>query len=313
MRRKLGGVLAPVTTPFDPDGGELDRPAFERNVRAHVTSGVSGVVVSGSTGEAALLDERERAQLIDWARSLVPGDGWLLAGTGAESTRQTVARCRVAGERGADAVLVVAPHYYGASAMTDVALTAHYTRVADASPVPVVLYNIPKYAHFRLSPELVGTMARHDNVIGIKDSSGDLALLEAYLEASRDAEFAVLTGNGGQLVDAMHRGARGAILAVTVFTGDLAPKIFADASMGDAAAAAAGQQRLTPMAREIVGALGPAGVKAALDLVGLAGGPVRSPLQPLDDAGRRHVQAVLIAGGLGPPDESTRAAGPAGA
>lgn len=313
MRQALGGVLAPVTTPFEPEGGELDRQAFERNVRAHVAAGVSGVVVSGSTGEGALLDERERAQLIDWARPLVPGDGWLLAGTGAESTRQTVARCRVAGERGADAVLVVAPHYYGAAAMTDAALLGHYARVADTSPVPVVLYNIPKYAHFRLSPDLVATLARHDNVIGIKDSSGDLALLDAYVTATRETRFAVLTGNGGQLVDAMQRGARGAILAVAVFTGGLIPRIFADASAGDSAAAAAGQQRLTPMAQEIVGALGPAGVKAALDLVGLAGGPVRSPLQPLDADGRRKVRDVLKSGGVAVPDEIAGGAGSPGA
>ena len=313
MRRPLAGILAPVTTPFEPEGGELDRPGFERNVRAHLATGIAGIVVSGSTGEGALLDERERAQLIDWARPLVPSDEWLLAGTGGESTRQTVARCRVAGERGADAVLVVAPHYYGPSAMTDDALAGHYTRVADASPVPVVLYNIPKYAHFGLSPGLVATLAAHDNVAGIKDSSGDLALLEAYLAATDGEDFAVLTGNGGQLVDAIRRGARGAILAVTVFTGDLGPRIFAEASSGNAAAAVSLQQRLTPMAREIVGAMGPAGVKAAMDIVGLSGGPVRSPLQPLDESGRRRVRSLLEGGGVAAPDESVEDTGSASA
>lgn len=298
MRRSLGGAIAPVTTPFDPDSGNLDRAALERNIRAHLATGLAGVVVAGSTGEGALLDERERALLVDWARPLVPGDRWLLAGTGGESTRLTIERTRYAAQRGADAVLVVAPHYYGASLMTDAALGNHFRRLADASPVPIVLYNIPKYAHFRLSPDLVASLASHGNIIGIKDSSGDLDLLEAYVAGAQGADFSVLTGNGTQLVAAVGRGARGAVLAVAVFTDDLVQDTFAAADAGRAAAAAAGQSRLTPLAREIVGGLGPAGVKTALDLVGLAGGGVREPLLPLAAAARAHVAALLETAGL---------------
>lgn len=293
MRQPFGGALAPVTTPFDPGSGDLDRAGLERNVRAHLDAGLAGVVVAGSTGEGALLDERERGQLAEWARGIVPIDRWLVAGIGAESTRLTVERSREAARRGADAVLVVAPHYYGASAMTDAALAGHFRRVADGSPVPVVLYNIPKYAHFRLTPDLVGTLAAHENVIGIKDSSGDLALLGEYIAGSQGPAFAVLTGNGAQLVEAVERGARGAILAVSVFTGTLVPETLAAAMAGDAVRAGAGQMRLTPLAREIVGGMGPAGVKAALDLVRLAGGPLREPLLPLDAAGQRRVRALL--------------------
>lgn len=298
MRRGLGGAIAPVTTPFDPDTGNLDRAGLERNVRAHLATGLAGVVVAGSTGEGALLDERERALLVDWVRPLVPEDRWLLAGTGGESTRLTIERTRIAAQRGADAALVVAPHYYGAAAMTDSALENHFRRLADASPMPIVLYNIPKYAHFRLAPELVASLAAHGNIIGIKDSSGDLALLEAYVAGAQGPDFAVLTGNGTQLTAAVERGARGAILAVAVFTDDLVPDTFAAADAGHSDRAAAGQARLTPLAREIVGGLGPAGVKTALDLVGLAGGSVREPLLPLDAAARGHVAALLEAAGL---------------
>ena len=298
MRQALGGAFAPVTTPFDPASGNLDRPGLEQNVRSHIASGLSGVVVAGSTGEGALLDERERALLVDWTRPLVPGDRWLIAGTGAESTRLTIERSRYAAQRGADAVLVVAPHYYGATAMTDAALENHFRRVADGSPVPVILYNIPKYAHFVLSPGLVAALSEHGNVIGIKDSSGDLALLEAYIAGAQGPSFSVLTGNGGQLVDAFERGARGAILAVSVFTGSLVPETLRSAMEGKPAAAKQSQERLTPLAREIVGGLGPAGVKAALDLVGLAGGPVREPLLPLDEAARRRVGTLLGTAGF---------------
>ena len=300
MRQSLGGAIAPVTTPFDPDSGNLDRPGLERNIRAHLAAGLNGVVVSGSTGEAALLEERERALLVDWARPLVPGDRWLIAGTGGESTRLTIERTRYAAQRGADAVLVVAPHYYGAAAMTEAALDNHFRRVADGSSVPVILYNIPKYAHFKLSPELVSALASHGNIIGIKDSSGDLALLESYIAGSQGPDFSVLTGNGTQVVDAIERGARGGILAVSVFTGELVPRTVAAALSGDGDGAKESQARLTPLARDIVGGLGPAGVKTALDLVGLAGGAVREPLLPLDGPARGRVAALLEAAGLFP-------------
>ena len=140
----------------------------------------------GSTGEAALLTDDERRVLLEAARSATPRDRQLLMGAGAESTRQTLKRCADAKAAGADAVLVVAPHYYS-NAMTGEALRTHYRAVADGSPVPVVLYNIPKYMHFALPAELVAELARHPNVIGIKDSSGDLNMLAGFLKAQSDS------------------------------------------------------------------------------------------------------------------------------
>ncbi|HET9010533.1 MAG TPA: dihydrodipicolinate synthase family protein [Gemmatimonadaceae bacterium] len=177
----LDGILAPLVTPFD-RAGELDEESFVANVRAHLAAGLHGVVVAGSTGEAALLDDAERARLVELARAAVPRDRTLLVGTGAESTRAVVARTRAAAERGADGVLVVAPHYYGAAVTSD-ALRDHYLRVADASPVPVLLYTIPKYMHFAIPAEVVGVLARHENIVGMKDSSGHAALLRGYLPA----------------------------------------------------------------------------------------------------------------------------------
>src|SRR5581483_7149869 len=128
---------------------------FEENIRAHLDAGLHGIVVTGSTGEAALLDEQERMTLVETARRVVPGDRQLIVGTGAESTRTAQRYTKLAAERGADAVLVVAPHYYGSKAMTPSALRTHYTAIADASPVPVLLYNIPKYMHFALPAQIV--------------------------------------------------------------------------------------------------------------------------------------------------------------
>lgn len=291
MTMELRGVLGPVVSTFIPSRGELDRGAFAENVRAHIVAGLAGVVVAGSTGEAVLLDERERAALVEAAREVVPRDRLLIAGTGAESTRNCIRLTRQAAERGADAVLVVAPHYYG-GAMTAPALHAHYRRVADESPVPVVLYNIPKYMHFALAPQLVSDLSEHPNIVGIKDSSGDLDLLTCYVNA-QSGSFSVLTGSAQTFAPALAAGARGAVLAAALFAPTITLSIYESALMGDTRGAAEMQKRLTPLGKRIVGELGIPGVKAALDRVGLHGGPVRSPLLSLSTAEEREVTSLL--------------------
>jgi 4-hydroxy-2-oxoglutarate aldolase len=215
----------------------------------------------------------------------------VIAGCGGESTRQTVARTKAAHEAGADAVLVVAPHYY-ANAMTEEVLRRHYLRVADESPRPVILYNIPKYMHFALSAELVAELAMHRNIVGIKDSSGVLDMLKGFLRAQHDT-FSVLTGSGSGLQAGLEAGARGGILAVSLFAPGFALEVLRAMRAGDTAAATAAQARLTPMANVIVAKLGVPGVKHAMDLVGHVGGVPRMPLLPLGDAERAEVVAAL--------------------
>jgi dihydrodipicolinate synthase/N-acetylneuraminate lyase len=291
MTVNLNGVFAPVVTTFSPRDGELDVAGFESNISAHMAAGLHGVVVTGSTGEAALLDAAERGVLVEAARQMIPPGKALIVGTGAESTRTCLQLTKDAARRGADAVLVVAPHYYSA-AMTSTALRSHYLRVADASPVPVLLYNIPKYMHFAIDAALVAELAAHENIIGIKDSSGNRDLFAGYMK-SQSPSFAVLTGNGPMFHHAMATGARGGILAVALFAPALSLDVFDSMRGGDDAAAAAAQSRLTPPGAKIVGDLGVPGVKAAMDRVGLVGGPVRSPLQPLDDTQREAVHQLL--------------------
>lgn len=288
----LAGVLGPVTTPFTASETP-DLVGFASNIRSHLAHGLHGIVVCGSTGEAALLDEPERMMLIETARAAVPSDRLLLMGTGAESTKQCVTRCRDAGARGANGVLVVAPHYYGPQ-MTAAALRTHYQRVADESPVPVVLYNIPKYMHFRLEPDLVAELSMHENIVGIKDSSGDLALLESYLQ-SQGSKFTVLTGNGGQLLPGLQLGVRGGIVAVGLFAAGLCVDVYDGFRNGDLTRATIAQDRLKPMASQIVAGLGVPGVKAAMEAVGLVGGPVRLPLLPVNAEQRKVVQDLMVA------------------
>ena len=290
MARRFGGVMGPMVTPFKADES-LDMAGFQANVRAHMAAGLEGVLVAGSTGEAALLGDDERRVLIEAARKLVPADRTLLAGTGAESARHCIARCRDAASSGADAVLVVAPHYYSSS-MTPPAIKAHFLRVADESPVPVLLYNIPKYMHFRLEPELIAELSRHENIRGMKDSAGDMTYFARYVESNSDT-FDVMTGHGGTFATAMKLGARGGILAVALFAPELAMEVWNASREGRDADAEAAQKPLVPMAAEIVARMGVPGVKAAMERVGLSGGHVRLPLLPTPAADIAIIEGLL--------------------
>jgi len=296
MTLDLRGVFAPVVTTFSTENGEVDVKSYQANVAAHLAAGLHGIVVSGSTGEAALLDATERAVLVEATRRVTPSAKAVIVGTGAESTRTCLAQTREAARRGADAVLVVAPHYYGSS-MTPAALRAHYLRVADESPVPVLLYTIPKYMHFALEASLVAELAKHENIAGMKDSSGNRDLWTGYMQ-SQSPTFAVLTGNAQMFHHAMATGGTGGILAGALFAPAIALDIFDSVRRGDEAAATAAQARFTPMGSKIVAELGVPGVKAALDRVGLVGGPVRLPLLALDDAQRAVVYQTLEAAEL---------------
>jgi 4-hydroxy-2-oxoglutarate aldolase len=291
----LGGLMVPAVSTFAANG-DLDRAAFQRNIDQHLAFGMNGVLVAGSSGESALLDDEDRRQLLTWARERVPSDHWLLMGIGSESTRQTIARAHDAKALGASAVLVISPHYF-LKRMTEAALLAHFRAVADASPLPVLLYNMPAYAHIVLSAAFVHEMAQHPNVIGMKDSAGNLPMLEQYLEAQGE-QFRVLTGNGGTVVPALERGASGAILAIGLYAGPTVRRMVDLFWSGQRDDAAALQQRLVPIAADIGGALGPAGIKAAMDLVGLSGGPPRAPLLAVSDEERATVKARLVAAGV---------------
>jgi 4-hydroxy-2-oxoglutarate aldolase len=181
--------------------------------------------------------------------------------------------------------------------MTEAALSNHYRAVADGSPIPVMLYSIPKYMHFAIPASLVAELAQHENVIGIKDSSGNRELFATYMPA-QSPTFSVLTGNAQMWHHALTVGSRGGILAVALFATGLAMEVYEAERRGDHDAAAAAQARLTPLGSKIIGEMGVAGVKAAMDRVGLVGGPVRSPLLPLDDAQRATVAELISAAEL---------------
>jgi 4-hydroxy-2-oxoglutarate aldolase len=293
----LRGVFAPATTPFDPVTGDADVVALRANLRRWLQAPLAGVVLFGSTGEGPLLDEEEKARLTAAARDVVDGGRLLLAGTGAESTRATTRATAAVAAAGADGVLVQPPAYYR-PAMTPEALRDHYLAVADASPVPVILYQVPpRFSTVELAAGLVGELAKHPNIVGIKDSHGDLKALAALVDAC-GKNGQVLVGSGAVLFGALEAGAVGGILAVAL----LAPRecaelcrAYAEGRLADAGRI---QERLGPLHRAVVADLGISGMKAALDELGMHGGPVRPPLKPLRPKDRQKVRDALAAARL---------------
>jgi 4-hydroxy-2-oxoglutarate aldolase len=292
---RLQGVIVPLTTPFDPETGDVAPVALRQAARDLLARGLNGVVVAGTTGEGPLLDEDEKVRLVEWLREVVPEDRWLIAGTGAESTRATVRASERAAAAGADAVLVRPPSYFG-PVLSPAALADHYVRVADASPVPVIVYNMPKYTHVMLHESVLRALADHEQVIGFKDSSGDLKVLANYRAAA--PRLRALLGSGSQFYSALELGADGGVLAVACFAADRCLALYRAFRADDRRTAGAEQERLVALAREIVGELGVPGVKAAMDIVGLPGGPPRAPLVSLDARQRARVADLLAAAGL---------------
>ena len=289
-KHRPAGIFPPITTPFDRATGDFAPLQFRQNIDRLLAAGVSGIVVSGSTGEAALLDSDEQRRVVSVARTAMTNGTWLIAGTGGESTRETIALTRAAAAEGADAVLVRPPSYYSAGT-SPVSLLAHFRAVADASSVPVLVYNIPKYTHLALAPSLLQQLAAHERIIGVKDSSGDPKSVAAYREAVPD--WTVVVGGASLLLTALELGCQGGIIGVSCYAPGLCVQLVREFTNGNRTAASALQERITPLDKEIVGKLGPAGVKAAMDAAGLYGGPVRAPLAPLSDQDRERVNALV--------------------
>jgi 4-hydroxy-2-oxoglutarate aldolase len=305
---ELSGVLAPAATPFDPVSGEVDLVALRANARAWLGTGLAGLVLFGSTGEGVLLDEDERERALAATREVVPGDRLLLAGTGAESTRAAIRMTRAAAGAGADAVMVHPPAYFR-PLMTPEVLRDHYRAVADASPVPVVLYAVPpRFSTVEIPAGLVGELSQHPNIIGIKDSSGDLKNLAALADAC-DRRCAVLVGSGDALYGALEVGAAGGILAVSLLAPDACADLYRAYREGRTAEAGRLQERLAPLHRAVVGALGVPGVKAALEELGMHGGAPRPPLRPLRSQDREKVREALRAAGLGREEDAVAGSG----
>jgi len=290
MPINLSGILLPVTTPFLATEA-LDSEGLSTNLRRWNDTGVVGYVVLGSTGERANLDESEYLQVIETARRAVPESLTFIAGAGQQSTRGTIKEIERAAAAGAEAVLVITPSFYK-SAITQDALVRHYLAVADASPVPVILYSMPDLTGIRIEPETAAYLSKHGNILGMKDSSADIT---KFAETVRvvPQDFAVMIGNGTVLCEALRAGARGGILAVGCVVPGLCIEVYRAVRDGEIDRAKLWQENLTPLARAVTRTYGIGGLKSAMEMAGFVGGPVRAPLQRPSEAAVAEIAQML--------------------
>lgn len=282
-------VFPPMVTPFSE--GKVDPAALARNVGKWVRAGVGGVVALGSNGEAPLLDEDESDEVIRLAREALPANKVLIAGTGRESTRGTIAASRRAAKLGASAVLVRTPSYYRGR-MTPEAFVRHYTAVADDTPVPVLLYNYPAVTGVNLTAETVGRLSEHPNIAGIKETGSDTAQVAAFVDAA-NPRFSVIAGSAPTFFPSLCVGARGGILAIACVVPELCVRLLSRFRVGRHDEARMLQRELTPLARIVTVEYGVPALKAAMDFVGYAGGDPRPPLGPAPAEALERIRAAL--------------------
>jgi 4-hydroxy-2-oxoglutarate aldolase len=285
----IRGILPPLTTPFREDGA-LDVAAFEANLEIYATQDLGGVLVLGSNGEAQVLDEAEKLALVRAARARVQ-DRTVLVGTGLESTRATIALTRKVADLGADAVLVLTPHYYKTQMTADV-LRRHFEAVADAASIPVLLYSVPAFTGITWPAGLAAELARHPLIRGMKESSGDVGLL-GRLVASVPPRFHVICGNAPVIYPALCVGAVGGILAAACCAPRPVTALYQAFQDGDHARARRLQEAVAPLATAVTATHGVAGLKTAMDLAGFRGGPVRAPLVAVKPEVRDELRALL--------------------
>jgi 4-hydroxy-2-oxoglutarate aldolase len=286
----LNGIFPAIPTPFA-DDDTIDFRAARANAARWMTTGLRGLLVLGSNGEAPLVDADEAARLIAAVREETPRDRVLIAGVNTQSTRQAIAAARAHAAAGADLALVITPFYFK-SQMSGDALVRHFSAVADASPVPVLVYNVPPTTGVAIPLAALEQIAAHPNIVGVKDSGGDIGYTTEAI-GRVPASFDVVVGVAPSLLASLSVGARGAIVAVASVFPELCVELYALARAGRRAEALAIQHAITPLARAVTTTYGPAGLKAAADANGYTGGLPRAPLVPLGPAQVNEIRALV--------------------
>ena len=293
--RSLEGVFIPVPTPFR--GDEIAVDGLAANFERWNQTALGGYVVLGSTGEFPMLSEAERERVLAAARAAVPREKVFIAGTGTNSTLHTIRQTRRAAELGADAAIIITPHYFTKGFSQAAAQIRHYLAVADASPIPIMIYNFPLNTGINLEAGTVAKIAQHPNVCGIKDSSGVIPQLAQIIDQTPKT-FHVLVGAASALLPGLAIGGAGGILALGVISAREWCEVYALAMAGRWEEAREIAGRMMPVDREVAGRHGIGGLKAALDLQGFFGGPCRPPLGTPDGDAIEDIKEVLATGGL---------------
>ena len=291
----LLGAYAPIPTPFDTDGAVAHDKLAENIARWSKTS-LAGLVVLGSNGEFIYLSDTEKLEVLKTARQTIPKDKLFIAGTGCESTRCTLELTEQAAAIGADAAIVITPSYY-TSKMDAQAMRRHFLELAERSPLPIILYNVPACTGIDLSAETVVELAQHPNIVGIKDSSGNVVKLGDIIRAAPPT-FSVLAGSASFFYAALVLGAVGTVAALANIAPEPCYRIYRYAQEGRHEEARQLQLKMIPPNTAVTARFGVPGLKQALDWLGYYGGPVRSPLGPLDEAQQATLRDILVEGGI---------------
>ena len=290
MAMKLHGIFAPLITPFDADGN-VALGQVRDNVALYNKTKLAGYVPNGSTSESVLLRWEEVYKVWEAVRDAAAPEKILIAGTGAESTAETIQHTNRAAKIGYAVALVRTPSFYKPS-INDHMLAEHYLRVADAARIPVMVYSVPVFTHVTVGASLIERVGKHPNIVGMKDSSGDVAGVAAIIAAA-PKEFQTLTGSASTLYEALQAGAVGAILGLADAFPHLCAEIYEAAGAGDRAKAQTLAQKLVVPAKMLLMDYGIAGLKYAMDRLGFFGGLPRLPLLAVSDAGKVEIEAML--------------------
>ena len=289
MSSVFDGIIAPITTPFS-DDGEVSIDGLNKNLDRYRSTPLSGVLVTGTTGEGAHLSVEERVAVLEEASNVWPKDKRLLVGVSFAALRQALRFIETIARYRSDALLVSVPSYYK-SRMTDRALADYFIALADRAHSPLLLYNIPRFSGIELSLPLVTVLAQHENIAGIKESSGNLVYLQKILAATAKYDFEVISGSAETFGPALALGIRGGILAVSCAVPEVVMNVMKGFESG--AEFVERHSRLFEISSTVVGKLSVPGVKYAMDLKGYCGGICRPPLLPLTVEEKSEVEAVL--------------------
>jgi 4-hydroxy-2-oxoglutarate aldolase len=285
----LHGVFPPISTPFI--NGKVAYDKLASNVEKWSLTGLKGFVVLGSNGEYVYLSEEEKRTVVDTVVESATKEMLVIAGTGCESTAETLRLTEDCARIGVHAALVVTPHYY-AGRMREAALMKHFSELADHSPIPILLYNVPKFTHINMAADFVIRISEHPNIIGLKDSSGNIIQLAEILNGvSKD--FNVLVGTAGVLFSGLTIGCVGGISALANVAPEACVKIFDLVKAGDLDAARELQLKMIPVNQAVTAIYGVPGLKAAMDMRGYFGGDPRLPLLPSSEQERSEIEEIL--------------------
>jgi len=292
----IHGVLPPVITPFTA-AGDIDFAAFGANIRQWNDHDLAGYLVLGSNGETPYIDPADKIKLVGLAAQHAAPGRIIMAGTGLESTNATLELTRAAADAGAGCALILTPNYYG-DQMGDEAQMAYFFEIADNSPIPILIYNVTKFTHVNISPKAVAALSHHPNIIGMKDSSGNIANLIGYMIAGLDDEFNLIVGTASAWYPALCIGVKGSIMALANCCPAECIEVQRLFEAGEYDKSLKLYKRVFPVNACVTGKLGVPALKHACDLLGYRGGYAKRPLLPLNGEQQKEVEGILKKAGL---------------